>query len=261
MAPGSYPPHDGYVDNDDADELRALRERAYGPGADIHSDPTALRRLAQLEAGDTATRGQTAVVTAYAATAAAADGEARPTGATSPAPSKPSRGRRVRTVLLWAVSVLVAILLTILVCVLVIRGPVVQVDATAGATEEAALPLEDAEIELPVEFGRSDDGDTRAYADFHGVTPILTGGGPGDPGGECLVIMSSDGVTDFTADVYQGEFYVGCAANAFPAVVAFTVTSTSPERLRDAFPEGTALRFSLDVAKDAVVVFSSGAAK
>ena len=53
----------------------------------------------------------------------------------------------------------------------------------------------------------------RAYADFHGVTPILTGGGPGDPGEECLVIMSSDGVTDFTADVYQGEFYVGCAAN------------------------------------------------
>ncbi|WP_460721027.1 hypothetical protein [Microbacterium aureliae] len=35
---------------DASDELRALRARAYGPGADISSDPDALRRLAELEA-------------------------------------------------------------------------------------------------------------------------------------------------------------------------------------------------------------------
>jgi len=32
-----------------SDELRALRERAYGPGADIHDDPAALQRLRELE--------------------------------------------------------------------------------------------------------------------------------------------------------------------------------------------------------------------
>jgi hypothetical protein len=39
------------------DELRALRERAYGPSADIHDDPVALARLRELEAQAAAARG------------------------------------------------------------------------------------------------------------------------------------------------------------------------------------------------------------
>jgi hypothetical protein len=38
------------MDTATRDELRALRARAYGPSADIHQDPAALRRLHELEA-------------------------------------------------------------------------------------------------------------------------------------------------------------------------------------------------------------------
>lgn len=40
------------IDDDPGAELRALRERAYGPGADIHDDPAAMQRLRELEDGE-----------------------------------------------------------------------------------------------------------------------------------------------------------------------------------------------------------------
>src|SRR3954451_4697205 len=40
---------DHEMDAVERDELRALRARAYGPAADIHDDPAALRRLQELE--------------------------------------------------------------------------------------------------------------------------------------------------------------------------------------------------------------------
>lgn len=42
------------VEGDEPDELRRLRARAYGPDADISSDPVALARLTELEAAETA---------------------------------------------------------------------------------------------------------------------------------------------------------------------------------------------------------------
>src|ERR687897_460773 len=41
--------HDAGVDERAEAELQRLRARAYGPGADIHDDPLALRRLNELE--------------------------------------------------------------------------------------------------------------------------------------------------------------------------------------------------------------------
>lgn len=40
------------IADDPGAELRALRERAYGPDADIHDDPAAMQRLRELEDGD-----------------------------------------------------------------------------------------------------------------------------------------------------------------------------------------------------------------
>ena len=57
------------------DELRALRERAYGPDADIHDDPVALARLQELQIQDQAARAaaRAAVPSSRASGAAPAD--------------------------------------------------------------------------------------------------------------------------------------------------------------------------------------------
>lgn len=248
------------------DELRMLRSRAYGPAADIHSDPQALARLAELE------DAHRAVASAPKRSAEAfppppppppplpagpdpalAAGPDPALAAPEPAPAEAepadARGRRRRpawaprwTATLWPVSVIAAL-------------------AFGAATTSAAMPLVsregdtaqvdtlsvDPDFEWPEAFfGTTDDG-TAGYQEFFGLTAMTTTGGQWGPDGTdaCILLMATDGLeSDGTS--FSGQIYNGCGAGAFPATVVLTVDGTMPEALQSRFPVGTPLQFVFD---------------
>ena len=240
------------------DELRALRQRAYGPNADTADVAAALVRLRELGTDDQATG------------TALQDGGERPSPPSSddqqplPTPDLVPRARprraatRWRIPLLWAASVLVAALGTAVISNAVIQR--VQVDPQGvGATQVTRLN-QDPDIEIPIFFTAGEGTGEQAFTRFSGLQVLVLPGETWAPGGsddKCILVTQ---VTDFltaTEDSYIGWTFTGCAANAFPATVEITVTGDMPAELREAYPEGTALQFVFDEAGSDVVVFTS----
>ena len=233
-----------------ADELHALRARAYGPDADIHDDDDALRRLEELEA----LAGQRWVEQPQevqerdtAASSSADDGliDATPTDDSAPLVTAAPRARR-RLVLWWIASLLVAVVATA-----VVTG-VVSKRAQADPREVATLSV-DLGTGFPRFLGLQNQ-DGRVFTPFRGLLPVAsTGGWMGSNDDQCLAVMESTKVI-VDADSYDGPIFFGCAAGSFPATVQIKVGAESPQELQDAFPRGTALQFVLGPSEVTVLI-------
>lgn len=246
MSPPTEPPRD---------ELRTLRERAYGPAADIHDDPAALARLHELEtqaagrrrapeppAGDGA---ETRVPEGVDAGTPAPERAALAGDAPAPAPAPPreataaaadrttlSRDRpwwRRRTRVLWAGSLVAAMLV----------GAGLTLGVQALQSGRVASLLEDPDAEWPEQFGGPRPPDSRLFESFHGLAAVTGPDFFGSTGGSqtCLYIL----------DTGSGGFAGGgCGAGPYAATVTVQVAFASPRELRERFPDGTALRFVLE---------------
>lgn len=241
------------------DELATLRERAYGPGADILDDPDALARLHELEA-------EAKPVVADTDTDAAANAHAEPDAsatASAPdvatdAPVEPTTAPRHAArqiprawLIAWAASIaLVGIITGAIVFSLASIRPVSPV---TGAVQVATLdePVAPESVDWLSLWTRS--GQKASAFEFFGLVAVhFPEGVYADQ--SCLMVGD---ITNFTRDgdsiSYEGRTYTGCGAGPFPATVQFVVDDQSPAELRAHYPDGTALSFVLD--GDVVGVF------
>jgi len=245
------------------DELQVLRERAYGPDADIHLDSAALQRLYELER-----RSERSGPTPVAEDADEEEDEdedgfalliaAEPDASAIDEPDAPaseprrSAFRMRRSTLLIALALITLIVVSYTAFVLVQR---VQADPLqAGASQVARLSGDDT-YDVPDVFsdGSAQSDDSQAYQDFYGLRTVINGNGV-DADDKCILVYPSDSVTE--DGNFTGPAYMGCAAGAFPAAVAFRVGPGLPEALQNAFPDGTALQFVLDKSSGEIVVFA-----
>lgn len=251
----------------DAQELAALRARAYGPRADIDSDPVALARLRELEAAgrasarsDEASPSDTAIAGEALNAPAPAEGEPRQEKPSAPAvaaaPSEksevtaraePAAPRRIRPIprgwiIAWAASIVAV--------ALIVGGTVFGLASIRPvSTETGAVQV--ATLDQPVSaddvrdswFPATNEG---VIYRFEGLIVAATGTlwlSPGQASSDdsCLYV-GMDGGTD----AQYGAVWMGCAAGSFPAAASFVVGVDAPRALRDRFPVGTALQFVLD---------------
>ncbi|RFA09089.1 hypothetical protein B7R54_07510 [Subtercola boreus] len=244
-----------------------LRNRAYGPAADIHNDPVALGRLRDLEGNGKRheIEAQPGTFTEPAAERhdPAALIEDEPSGHSDERgrawPEKvyrAIRGARRSTVLTGA-GLIVIIVMVLTAVVLVQR---VQVDPLqTGATQVARLQLDDG-YQTPA-FLSAGAGEVIGFQQFHGLRTVVTtpgfftiGGSPNDP---CLSIFSEADMRAASSGSFSGQAVGGCAAGEFPAIVQFRPDADGyPDDLRTAFPGPAALQFVCDQANNEVVVFA-----
>lgn len=264
------------------DELRALRERAYGPDADIHLDPVAQARLRELEtvppipdaASPTASvaedehptvqadetwdveqREQASLPTppplAEAVRAAGTDGAQEPDGARPPDGTEPladtpaARGSLSRrTIWVWAASVALA---------LVVGAGVTAATSSFGGIPVAVLP----EVELtewPTNmFGDAQEG-ARVFEVFEGTRVLVVPNAWGSPDSEIVCVFVVRGESEDGSAAANEILTTGCGAGAFAPTASFTVTERSPAALRDRFPIGTSVRVTVE--GDEVRVFT-----
>ncbi len=247
------------------DELHSLRERAYGPTADIHADPAAMARLAELEAQARAVATPVPASEPDAASPAPVDvalvdppapvppredadveapfaeplapdaGTGIPAPATDAPAAQPSSATpwwRRRMPLLWAGSVVAALILG--------AGVTLAIESFESGAVAVLAPDPDAEWSDAI-WGGPDAQDAIGFEEFFGLTVISqpqqwSSAGDTLP---CMAIFGGEGDNI----IYAGS---GCGAGRFPAVTSFVVSRDSPKELRDRFPEGTALQFVLE---------------
>ncbi|QIG38493.1 hypothetical protein G5T42_02520 [Microbacterium sp. 4R-513] len=253
------------MDADAAAELRSLRARAYGPDADIHDDPRALRRLEELErlarppGGEDPEDVSPAEPERSAASAVIqAPTVDQPTLEQSEdiARPDPPRSRRLRWWVpsLWFASlVVVAVLAGVwtLTTTLTIFTPI-QRDADG---HQVAVLEVDPDFVMPQIFGTTSPGYV-GFHEFYGLTVVATPGswvGGYDNDGKCLLLVRTTDIDD-DHQVVNGPIFNGCSAGSFPATVELVVSRELPDEVRERFPEGSALQFVLD--GDRVGVFS-----
>lgn len=254
------------IADDPAEELRLLRERAYGRAADIHEDPAALQRLQELEDHERATAAPLespsagevdpetdapsvdaslpaamigsdhaqpeTVDDAYsgAETGTTADAGIREAGPVETPASKPWWKRRMPRV--WAASLVAAIVL----------GVVLTLSAQALQAGKIAVLSADEDVEWPSQFWGDRTEGSLAFETFFGMSvisqPQQFGAGL-DERVPCLTVFSGEG---------DNLMYAAgaCGAGPFPATATFTVGIQSPAELRERFPDGTALQFVLE---------------
>ncbi|WP_133545997.1 hypothetical protein [Microbacterium sp. BK668] len=267
------------MDADATAELRRLRARAYGPGADIHDDPAAMRRLEELEernrpGEDDAVRPARPSDPVQARPAAAigtedpADPEdpagpedrADPEDPTDPGdasdePAEAPRRFRFWVPSLWAASLLVVAVLAGVWTLTTTVAVLTPIERTGEGRQIAVLHV-DPGFQPPPIFGQGEVGQV-GYEDFHGLTAISTTGswmgGPGAPEGRCLFVMRTDAI-DVDSQSFNGPIFNDCTAGTFPATIEIGVGRDLPAEIRDRFPEGSALQFVLD--GDRVGVFT-----
>ncbi|MBD3943067.1 hypothetical protein IF188_15330 [Microbacterium sp. NEAU-LLC] len=266
------------------DELRLLRARAYGPGADIHDDPEAMARLQQLEARE---RQPSQPVAEQPEPSAPADDEevdaAAPTDAQAPAhpldaylaatdpthaheavdvhetgdadtarqdgippaaaPGEP--GPRAtpwyrRTPVLWALSLVAAVLLGV--------GLTLSVQSlTSGKVATLAV---DEKGTWPANMGDKPAGGV-LFDEFYGMSVVsFSQGFALEPTAICLYIVASSPDASMIGSA-------SCGSGPFPATAALAVTANSPKELRDEYGLGTSLKFVLE--GEQVQVFAKAA--
>lgn len=234
------------------DELRALRERAYGPTADIHEDPAALARLHALEeerahrdAAPPAPAGieldtEADIEAGIDADAAPDDPLPRDTVEAEQEPTEPpdahdgpTSTRRLarRTVWLWAGSIVAALIL----------GAAIWMATSAIVADRVAVLPEVDVTEWPTSmFGDPQEG-ARVFDAFEGIRVLVVPNAWGSPGADitCLfVVRAADEDGSATNEILT----TGCGSEAFAPTASFTVTDASPAGLRDRFPAGTGIR-------------------
>lgn len=250
----------------DADELHALRTRAYGPHADIHDDEDALRRLQQLEAATvqrSADEPDAQVMPDAAASVdpipADADADADPdldtdadAALSAIEPPGPATVRRPkRLALWWTASLLVAVVVAVSVTAFVSRR--VQADP-----REVAVLGVDLAYDVPDFYGA--DAESVGFASFHGLRVISTTiPWMGSVVDRCVSVFDESKVV-ITSNSITGEMWSGCGAGAFAPTVEIKIGPDMPEELRATLPVGTALQFVLD-GSEVIVLSDRGAAE
>ena len=268
------------MDTEIADELQALRSRAYGPSADIATDSAALRRLRELE-GLVKVRAPISLDTSAAAVdsshaaenqgvaeapvAAAQASEYDRAAAPDPDHSqtddpdepvtdssaghstepRPRRRLRSRVRLAWAASIVAtAGIASVFTYGLLAISPVA---ASSGAPQIATLrpaPL----VEVP--SGWFGAGPSSRAWEFRGLTLFETANGmlgAGAGAGDCFALVTTAAIPaeqeiDQDSWSISGLAYTACRVGAFPATVEIVVDSNAPEELRAAYPD-SALQF------------------
>ncbi|CAN7511884.1 hypothetical protein LJR186_003593 [Microbacterium foliorum] len=270
------------------EELRELRARAYGPHADIATDPSAVRRLEELESSRSAAAVRRGGRDHAAIADSGADGEAaelrvvHPSGdagressdlldrlgdeatweepiardAPTDAPRQAGRLTRWRTPL-WAASVVMAAALAAMITYAFASIP--PVSSAAGAPQIATLELTRTGAVPPGWFGAEEDV---AAVEFYGLTIFATPGWVSESGDRSSEDRCLNGVP--TEDVppeadpdgssfVSGRIWGACSVGSFPATFAMPIDGDAPDELIDRYPEGAALQFVLD--GDRVAVF------
>ena len=240
------------------DELQRLRARAYGPDADIASDPEALRRLAELEARQReASEPEPPPRSTAGEEPAGGDPAEAESAAQAPAPEKMDAApspRRIGRWLpgLWAASLLlvaaIAAAMTFTTTTALLR-PV-----STGDTRQVATIDLGSDFLAPRYLGLEQRADSRGHRDWYGLTILVVRGTwYGDTDDECLVIMRQADV-DPNSDSLAGPMFTGCGAGGLPAVLQLRVNNAMPDELREQFPVGTGLRFVLDGSRVGVFI-------
>ncbi|GAA0489045.1 hypothetical protein [Microbacterium aurantiacum] len=231
------------MEADAREELRALRARAYGPGADIHEDPVARERLRELEAlvQEQARDRADAASPPAAASAEPSKPEGEPDAGREPTSEEPApepRSPRRISAGWWAASVVAALAVG--------AGGAVAVTAVSqgagGAQVIASLPPEP-EVPWPRFLG-AETGDSTSFREFYGLATVSAERSWGGPGSDrCLIVFQT-----VEADmVGSGSGYQwACGTRSFPPSVQFEVGSSNslPDELRARFPAGTELQFT-----------------
>ncbi|CAL4861180.1 hypothetical protein [Microbacterium sp. MM2322] len=235
-----------------SDELRALRARAYGPAADIHLDPEAMRRLAELEeAGRPAAVREIPLVPPVEEPVREEDAAASPSepGVVPPAEAEPAfwRRPRVRTAV-WTAAVVVAALFGAGLAYSVVA--MTPVSTSSGADQIATLSPSVTPQIPPGYFGWEEDG---LAFEYEGLTVVQTPYGfysGSAEGASCIrvfetrLIPDPEEFTDTDGWSYEGNLWGGCAVGAFPASAAVPLTGEgAPEA---DLPDGRAIQFVLD---------------
>jgi hypothetical protein len=267
------------MDEQSGDELRSLRQRAYGPNADIQQDPVALERLRQLEAQTAPRRPATVepvpefepepewesdpvAVTPDAAESApypsdeagsargqqpdrasAEDASGEPSADAVPAdpiPAEPILPEPPRARRRGALVWAGALTGALLV------GATLSYIAVGLTPGSVGVLQADPDGEWPDDFSPRGAG-SEIFEDFHGLTIVLVpqdwNGGAPSP---CLFILSNA-----SRGLIGGA---GCGAGDFEPIAAITVTEQMPDALIEEFPVGSALQFQLRDGE--VVVFA-----
>lgn len=231
------------MEADAREELRALRARAYGPGADIHEDPVARERLRELEA----LVQEQARDRADAASPPAAEPDG-PAGSVAPEPeadrdtaaedatADTAAPRRISPGW-WAASVIAALAVGA-------AGAVAITAVSEGASRAqviASLPPEP-EVPWPRFLGTELD-DSTVFREFFGLTPVSAERQWAGPGSDmCLAVFRS---TEADMMASPSGYRWACGTRSFPPAVQFEVVSADalPEELVARFPVGTELQF------------------
>jgi hypothetical protein len=267
------------MDEQSGDELRSLRQRAYGPNADIQQDPVALERLRQLEAQTAPRRPATVepvpefepepewesdpvAVTPDVAESApylsdeagsargqqpdrasAEDASGEPSADAVPAdpiPAEPILPEPPRARRRGALVWAGALTGALLV------GATLSYIAVGLTPGSVGVLQADPDGEWPDDFSPRGAG-SEIFEDFHGLTIVLVpqdwNGGAPSP---CLFILSNA-----SRGLIGGA---GCGAGDFEPIAAITVTEQMPDALIEEFPVGSALQFQLRDGE--VVVFA-----
>ena len=264
--------------DESGDELRSLRERAYGPNADIQGDAAAIARLHELESHAIRvapvavedprdeTEGETDAAPSAAAdselfpaevepaaepadvepgqpaadTPELTDPDAAPEAAASGTESAaaPTQRGRRRGTLFWAGALILALLV----------GAGLSYTTMKQNPGNVGVLSVDPDAEFPNSMGDETPG-SKVFEQFHGLTVLLVpqNWGTGNPA-PCLFILP--GSRD------AAIIGAGCGAGEFDPTAAVGVTSGLPDELLERFPEGSALQF---VLRDGEVVVYSDA--
>ncbi|MGV9193620.1 hypothetical protein ACQ143_04685 [Microbacterium sp. MC2] len=282
------------MDAGSLDELRALRARAYGPSADIHDDPAALRRLEELEAlrgapvavSEDAVSDEVDVTVEESEPVAAPPADVEPDGDrradvesgldrradvepgldrradvvdAQPTPeAAPPRRLGTRVKLLWAFTVVAAAAIAASITYAVTY--LTPVSVSSGAEQIASLEPSRT-IEVPT--GWFGAGASSLTFEYHGLAIFEASYGMNVPGtDDCFTIVAKDQLPDVdqSTDTWSidGSYWGGCGVGNFPSTVELRIDERVPEELRSQFADGDALQFVFDGERVGVFLDRAG---
>jgi len=268
------------MDADSERELRELRMRAYGPRADIATDPVALRRLEELEAARAAPPDSgvaPGIVSVDARSASViADGRVEDRAgddlldrlgddslwdddpaadaAVGPGPADEAAGRPARLerkhAVLWVASVVASAAAGALVMFGVTS--LQTVSTSPGAPQVATLRLGPDDTVPPGWFGAEAD---IVSAEFAGLTIFESPGWASESGdrtseNRCLAVAKTSDLPEQgedERDLYTDSPVRGsCGVASFPTVLTLPFDDDMPAELIEQYPSGVAIQFILD---------------
>lgn len=223
-------------------ELADLRERAYGPDADIADDPEALERLHELEdllRADTREAVEPEAVKPAVDVPSTVDARNDSTVMTSPPASDPASVIATtespkprswwRRIPLW-VSLAAIGLLGVLVGITVPAAVTPGADTTLHPSENPVLAIDDEWLSSMLDWLQINEPPTE-FEPFYNLQVITA---VSETGSTCLVVFWVNQWSD-----------ASCTPDGLTPVVDFIAYPGSPQPLDDIVPVGTVIRFEL----------------